>query len=64
MQNLLDTHMSVAGIKQITNPLIFLIVMNLKKNCMTWEQSFKSRCDVSHMTKSIKANKMKTRLLR
>lgn len=58
MQNLLDTHMSVAGIKQITNPVDILDKEDLEKE-MEELGSLRSKADsiVSHMTKSIKVNR-------
>ena len=58
MQNLLDTHMSVAGIKQITNPVDILNRDELE-NELRELGSLRSKADaiVSHMTKSIKANR-------
>ena len=58
MQNLLDTHMSVAGIKQITNPVDILNRDELEKELKELG-SLRSKADaiVSHMTKSIKANR-------
>ena len=58
MQNLLDTHMSVAGIKQITNPVDILDHDELEKELRELG-SLRSKADaiVSHMTKSIKANR-------
>lgn len=58
MQNLLDTYMSVAGIKQITNPVDILDRDELEKELHELG-SMRSKADaiVSHMTKSIKANR-------
>ena len=58
MQNLLDTHMSVAGIKQITNPVDILDRDELEKELHDLG-TMRSKADaiVSHMTKSIKANR-------
>lgn len=58
MQNLLDTHMSVAGIKQITNPVDILDRDELEKELHNLG-TMRSKADaiVSHMTKSIKANR-------
>ena len=58
MQNLLDTHMSVAGIKQITNPVDILDRDELEKELHELG-TMRSKADaiVSHMTKSIKANR-------
>jgi type I restriction enzyme R subunit len=58
MQNLLDTHMSVAGIKQITNPVDILDHDELEKELRELG-SLRSKADaiVSHMTKSIKVNR-------
>lgn len=58
MQNLLDTHMSVSGIKQITNPVDILNKEELKKE-LEELGSLRSKADaiMSHMTKSIKVNR-------
>ena len=58
MQNLLDTHMSVAGIKQITNPVDILDRDELEKELHELGTT-RSKADaiVSHMTKSIKVNR-------
>ena len=58
MQNLLDTHMSVAGIRQITNPVDILDRDGLEKE-LAELGSLRSKADaiVSHMTKSIKVNR-------
>ncbi len=58
MQNLLDTYMSVAGIKQITNPVDILDRDELEKE-LKQLGSMRSKADaiVSHMTKSIKVNR-------
>ena len=58
MQNLLDTHMSVAGIKQITNPVDILNKEELEKE-LEELGSLRSKADaiMSHMTKSIKVNR-------
>ncbi|HBH96142.1 MAG TPA: DEAD/DEAH box helicase [Ruminococcaceae bacterium] len=58
MQNLLDTHMSVAGIKQITNPVDILDKEDLEKE-MEELGSLRSKADsiMSHMTKSLKVNR-------
>ncbi|MBD5115562.1 MAG: type I restriction endonuclease subunit R [Ruminococcaceae bacterium] len=58
MQNLLDTHMSVAGIKQITNPVDILDKEELEKE-LEELGSLRSKADsiMSHMTKSIKVNR-------
>ena len=58
MQNLLDTHMSVAGIKQITNPVDILDRDELEKELHELG-TMRSKADaiVSHMTKSIKVNR-------
>ncbi len=58
MQNLLDTHMSVAGIKQITNPVDILDRDGLEQELRELG-SLRSKADaiVSHMTKSIKTNR-------
>jgi len=58
MQNLLDTHMSVAGIKQITNPVDILDRDELEKELHELG-TMRSKADaiVSHMTKSIKGNR-------
>ena len=55
MQNLLDTHMSVSGIKQITNPVDILDRDEMEKELKELG-SLRSKADaiVSHMTKSIK----------
>lgn len=57
MQNLLDTHMSVVGIKQITNPVDILNKDELEKEIEELG-SLRSKADAitSHMTKSIKAH--------
>ena len=58
MQNLLDTHMSVVGIKQITNPVDILNKEELEKE-LEELGSLRSKADAitSHMTKSIKAHR-------
>lgn len=58
MQNLLDTHLSVAGIKQITNPVDILDKDELEKE-LEELGSLRSKADAirSHMAKSIKANR-------
>lgn len=58
MQNLLDTHMSVAGIKQITNP-VDILNRDEMENELRELGSLRSKADaiVSHMTKSIKGNR-------
>ena len=58
MQNLLDTHMSVAGIKPITNPVDILDRDELEKELHELG-TMRSKADaiVSHMTKSIKVNR-------
>lgn len=58
MQNLLDTHMSVAGIKQITNPVNILNKEELEKE-LEELGTLRSKADaiMSHMTKSIKVNR-------
>ena len=58
MQNLLDTHMSVAGIKQITKPVDILDSDGLEQE-LAELGSLRSKADaiVSHMTKSIKLNR-------
>lgn len=58
MQNLLDTHMSVAGIKQITNPIDILNKEELEKE-LEELGTLRSKADaiMSHMTKSIKVNR-------
>ncbi len=58
MQNLLDTHMSVAGIKQITNPVDILDRDGLEQELKELG-TLRSKADaiVSHMTKSIKTNR-------
>lgn len=58
MQNLLDTHMSVTGIKQITNPIDILNKEELEKE-LEELGTLRSKADaiMSHMTKSIKVNR-------
>ncbi len=58
MQNLLDTHLSVAGIKQISNPVDILDKDELEKE-LEELGSLRSKADAirSHMAKSIKANR-------
>lgn len=58
MQNLLDTHLSVKDIKQITNPVDILNEGELEKE-LEELGSMRSKADsiVSHMTRSIKANR-------
>lgn len=58
MQNLLDTHMSVNGIKQITNPVDILNKEELEKE-LEELGSLRSKADAitSHMTKSIKSHR-------
>ncbi len=58
MQNLLDTHMSVVGIKQITNPVDILNKEDLEKE-LEELGSLRSKADaiMSHMSKSIKVNR-------
>lgn len=58
MQNLLDTHMSVIGIKQITNPVDILNKDDLEKE-LEELGSLRSKADaiMSHMSKSIKVNR-------
>lgn len=55
MQNLLDSHMSVAGIKQITNPVDILDKDGMEKELQELG-SLRSKADAirSHMAKSIK----------
>lgn len=55
MQNLLDTHMSVSGIKQITNPVDILNRDEMEKELHELG-TLRSKADmiVSHMAKSIK----------
>ena len=55
MQNLLDTHMSVTGIKQITNPVDILNRDEMEKELKELG-TLRSKADaiISHMTKSIK----------
>ena len=55
MQNLLDTHMSVCGIKQITKPVDILNRDDMEKELKELG-SLRSKADaiISHMTKSIK----------
>ena len=57
MQNLLDTHMSVNGIKQITNPVDILNRDEMEKELKELG-SLRSKADaiIAHMTKSIKEN--------
>ncbi len=57
MQNLLDTHMSVIGIKQITNPVDILNKDEFEKE-LEELGALRSKAEaiVSHLTKSIKAN--------
>lgn len=57
MQNLLDTHLSVAGIKQITPPVDILNQDDMEKE-LAELGSLRSKADaiVSHMTKSIKVS--------
>ena len=58
MQNLLDTHMSVVGIKQITNPVDILNKEELERE-LEELGSLRSKADaiMSHMAKSIKVNR-------
>ena len=58
MQNLLDMHLSVAGIKQITNPVDILNKDDLEKE-LEELGSARSKADAirSHMSKSIKVNR-------
>lgn len=58
MQNLLDTHMSVAGVKQITNSVDILNKEELEKE-LEELGTLRSKADaiMSHMTKSIKVNR-------
>ena len=58
MQNLLDTHMSVVGIKQITNPVDILNKDELEKEIEELG-SMRSKADAitSHMTKSIRTHR-------
>ncbi len=58
MQNLLDTHLSVAGIKQVTNPVDILNKDELEKE-LEELGSLRSKADAirSHMARSIKANR-------
>lgn len=55
MQNLLDTHMSISGIKQITNPVDILNRDEMEKELKELG-SLRSKADaiIAHMTKSIK----------
>lgn len=55
MQNLLDTHMSVSGIKQITHPIDILNRDEMEKELKELG-SLRSKADaiIAHMTKSIK----------
>lgn len=57
MQNLLDTHMSVIGIKQITNPVDILNKDELEKE-LEELGSLRSKADAisSHMSKSIRTH--------
>lgn len=58
MQNLLDTHLSVVGVKQITNPVDILNRDELEKE-LEELGSLRSKADAitSHMTKSIKVHR-------
>lgn len=58
MQNLLDTHMSVVGLKQITNPIDILDRDEFEKELKELG-TLRSKADaiLSHMTKSIKVNR-------
>ena len=58
MQNLLDTHMSVVGIRQITNPVDILNEEELEKELEELD-SLRSKADAitSHMTRSIKTHR-------
>ena len=58
MQNLLDTHMSVVGIKQITNPVDILNKEELERE-LEELGSLRSKADAitSHMTKSVKTHR-------
>ena len=58
MQNLLDTHLSVVGIKQITNPIDILNKDDLEKE-LEELGSLRSKADAiaSHLAKSIKENR-------
>lgn len=58
MQNLLDTYMSVQGIRQITNPVDILNREDFEKQ-LEELGTLRSKADaiVSHLTKSIKANR-------
>lgn len=55
MQNLLDTHMAVSGIKQITNPVDILNRDEMEKELKELG-SYRSQADaiLSHLTKSVK----------
>ncbi len=57
MQNLLDMHLSVIGIKQITNPVDILDKDEFEKE-LDELRALRSKAEaiVSHLTKSIKAN--------
>ena len=58
MQNLLDTHMTVVGIKQITDPVDILDRDEFEKElCELGTMRSKADAIVSHMTKSIKVNR-------
>lgn len=58
MQNLLDTHLSVVGLKQLTNPVDILNEDDFEKELQELG-SMRSKADaiLSHVTKSIKANR-------
>lgn len=58
MQNLLDSHLSVVGLKQLTNPVDILNKDDLEKELEDLG-TLRSKADaiVSHMTKSIKVNR-------
>jgi type I restriction enzyme R subunit len=58
MQNLLDTHLSVAGIRKITNPVDILNKDELEKE-LEELGSLRSKADAirSHMARSIKVNR-------
>lgn len=58
MQNLLDTHLSVVGLKQLTNPVDILNEDDFEKELQELG-SLRSKADaiLSHVTKSIKVNR-------
>lgn len=58
MQNLLDTHLSVVGVKKITNPVDILNKDELEKELEELgSQRSKADAITSHMTKSIKVHR-------